>query len=782
MTTTGLYARVSTAQQEQRGTIESQLAALDAYAAAQGLTVAPEHRYVDEGYSGARLDRPGLERLRDAAWRGELDRVLILAPDRLARHYAYQYVVLEELERAGCAVTFVNGPGGTSPEERLVREVHGLFAEFERAAFQERGRRGKLHAARAGRFFSGAGAYGYTYVPSDGRGGTCVVNEAEATVVRQVFAWLVEDQLSVAAIARRLTEREVPTRYGRPAWAPATVYKILTNRLYTGEHYYNRTETAPEERGERARPSQRARWYGQPTKDLRRRLRPASEWIPVPWPAIIEAETFAMAERQLRLNRERSPRRTRRPYLLAGLLICGACGRRLGGHAGVASGRYECTRRRSSEPPDQRCRARAVTQRDIEPLVWEEVRALLSRPDVLLAYAREQQEGEGPALTDAQRELRRVERQRAALAREEQRLLDAYQAGALELDELKTRRQRLRQAAQRLDERAQVVQRQVVHARRTASLAETVTGFCARLQAQLVESPFEVRQKVLRLVVERIVVTDDQITIEHIVPGSAPPPTGRLHLRLSRPRQPTRGSGVGAALGGRPPGGSRGAGGGGALRPATAPAAARCSTKGAAAGRRAGPAGVVGYGAADPRPAEGPAAQSGPARRRHPPGPGHHRDEDRLGQRGSHPPRGPPADPARRGRQPLRGLRGPGPGTGRGRLPRPRDRRPSDRRGLPVCAPARDPGVLGGRDPARPGADLADAAVPHPGQARRAVDGVRPGPGARRAPQLALRPHPHRPHPGRPAPGHRPVPDPRQPGPAPDPDRAARTMRLSLGG
>jgi site-specific DNA recombinase len=178
MTTTALYARVSTAQQEKQGTIESQLAALAAYAADHGVTIAPEHRSIDNGYSGARLDRPGLERLRDAAWRGELDQVLILAPDRLARHYAYQHVVVEELERAGCAVVFANGPFAATPDERLVREVHGLFAEFERAAFQERSRRGKLHAARAGRFFTGAGAYGYRYVPSDGHGGTCLVNES----------------------------------------------------------------------------------------------------------------------------------------------------------------------------------------------------------------------------------------------------------------------------------------------------------------------------------------------------------------------------------------------------------------------------------------------------------------------------------------------------------------------------------------------------------------------------------------------------------------------------
>jgi site-specific DNA recombinase len=225
--------------------------------------------------------------------------------------------VVEEPERAGCRVAFVNGPAGTTPAERLVREVYGLFAEFERADFQERGRRGKLYAARSCRFFSGAGAYGCTYIASDGRGGSRVVNEAEAAVARQTFAWQIEDQLSVAAIARRLTAQGVPTHRGGAAWSPATVHKIVTNRLYTGEHHYNRTENAP------AEPAVLSR---RPTKDRRRRLRPAGEWIRIPWPAILDEATFAMAELQLQLNRERSPRKMRYPYLLSGLLVCAYCG------------------------------------------------------------------------------------------------------------------------------------------------------------------------------------------------------------------------------------------------------------------------------------------------------------------------------------------------------------------------------------------------------------------------------------------------------------------------
>lgn len=522
-----LYARVSTAQQEKQGTIASQLAALAAYADEHGLAIAPEHQYVDDGYSGARLDRPGLERLRDAVWRGELDSVLILAPDRLARHYAYQYVVIEELERAGCAVVFVNGPFNSSPEERLVREVHGLFAEFERAAFQERGRRGKLYAARQGAFFTGAGPYGYTYLKGrDGQPPRCAVNEGEAAVVRQLFAWLVEEQLSTYALAQRLTAQRVPTRHGEAPWSASSVYKILNSRLYTGTHYYNRSMNAPE-------PARDGGSGRRVTKDPRRCLRPAAEWIPIPWPALISEELFALAARQLQLNRERSPRKTRHQYLLSGLLYCGSCGRRLGGHAGVASRRYECTRRRATEPPERRCQLRSVSQPDIEPVVWGHIAQLLQRPDLITTYLRQQQQGDGPELTDAQRELQRLGRQRAALEREEQRLIDAYQVGAVELDELQERRQRLREAGQQLRQREQVVTGQVAAAQRTQSLAETVAAFCARLSGQLADPAFAVKQQILRLVIERIDVTDDAIIIRHIIPGED---TSRLYPRPGRSR------------------------------------------------------------------------------------------------------------------------------------------------------------------------------------------------------------------------------------------------------
>ena len=148
---TAIYARVSSDQQTADKTIASQLAALEARLAREGLRVAPEHRFVDEGYSGATLVRPALERLRDAAAAGALDRVYVHSPDRLARRYAYQVLLMDELRRAGVEVVFLNRAIGLSPEDDLLLQVQGMVAEYERAKILERSRRGKRHAARGAR-------------------------------------------------------------------------------------------------------------------------------------------------------------------------------------------------------------------------------------------------------------------------------------------------------------------------------------------------------------------------------------------------------------------------------------------------------------------------------------------------------------------------------------------------------------------------------------------------------------------------------------------------------
>src|SRR5438270_8390135 len=183
-----IYARVSTERQERQQTIDSQIAALRAWASSNGHELAQEHVYTDEGYTGSRLDRPGLDGLRDAAFRGEFDAVAVLSPDRLARKYAYQVLLLEEFRKDGCDVEFVLRPISDDPHDQLLLQIQGAIAEYERALLGDRFRRGKLQKARAGAWVSGRAPYGYRYVPaSDGVLGHLAIDEAEAELVRTLY-------------------------------------------------------------------------------------------------------------------------------------------------------------------------------------------------------------------------------------------------------------------------------------------------------------------------------------------------------------------------------------------------------------------------------------------------------------------------------------------------------------------------------------------------------------------------------------------------------------------
>jgi site-specific DNA recombinase len=180
-----IYARVSTDRQEREQTIDSQVAAVQAWLQAQGHAVAAEHRYRDQGFSGARLDRPALDRLRDDVQADRVDLIAVLSPDRLARKYTAQVLLLEEFRRAGCQVVFVQHPISDDPHDQLLLHIQGASAEYERAVLAERFRRGKLHQARAGQVVWNKPAYGYRYVPTrDGCPGHLVIDEAEAAIVR----------------------------------------------------------------------------------------------------------------------------------------------------------------------------------------------------------------------------------------------------------------------------------------------------------------------------------------------------------------------------------------------------------------------------------------------------------------------------------------------------------------------------------------------------------------------------------------------------------------------
>jgi DNA invertase Pin-like site-specific DNA recombinase len=216
MTTAAIYARVSSARQKEEQTIGSQTAALTEAAERWGLDVPPEWVFEDEGYSGATLIRPALERLRDLAAQVPVDVVICYSPDRLARKYAYQALLIDEFHRVGSEVRFVKARKAETPEDELLLQFQGMIAEYERAQIVERTRRGKAYRARAGTINVLSGApYGYLYLRrSDTSEARYEIVDAEAAVVRELFRRYSEDHVSIGELARWLSSEGVATLKG----------------------------------------------------------------------------------------------------------------------------------------------------------------------------------------------------------------------------------------------------------------------------------------------------------------------------------------------------------------------------------------------------------------------------------------------------------------------------------------------------------------------------------------------------------------------------------------
>src|SRR5258707_6385544 len=284
-----IYARVSSEQQREENTIASQTASLIEFASSHDLEVPGEWVVEDEGYSGATLERPGLERVRDLAAEGQIQVVLAYAPDRLSRKYAYQILLIEEFARHGVETLFVKSPQGDSAEDQLLVQFQGMIAEYERAQILERSRRGKRHRAHSGEISVMSGApYGYRYIrQTDEAPAAYIVDEAEAHVVRRAYEMYTVEGLSIGEITRRLNAESIPPRKsGR--WERSVVWGVLRNSAYRGVACFGKTRVSGRTRVMRP---QRRRGVTTPSSTAGHE-RPRAAWIVIPVPTLITDGTF----------------------------------------------------------------------------------------------------------------------------------------------------------------------------------------------------------------------------------------------------------------------------------------------------------------------------------------------------------------------------------------------------------------------------------------------------------------------------------------------------------
>ena len=533
-----IYARVSSERQKEEGTIASQTALLLEYAKAHDWTVPLEWIFEDEGYSGAMLARPGLERLRDLASEGQIQAVLIYAPDRLSRKYAYQVLLMEEFSRHGVETIFLKSAAAETPEERLLLQFQGMIAEYERAQIAERTRRGKRHRAKAGCINVLCGApYGYRYVKKREHSQAYYeIVETQAEVVRKIFASYTQELWSIGAIARELNEQQIKTRTGQGLWERSTIWGMLRNPAYQGSACFGKTEVCARQRI--TRPLRQKGGYSRRTSSSKEKER--SEWIEIAVPALVSAEVFALAQERLAQNKQLSGRNTKEPTLLQGLLVCEQCGYTLYRTSTRTTRRqikyYRCLgsdRYRHLRGPV--CSCRPIRQDYLDEVVWQEVLRLLRAPQLIQGEL-ERRRTESLNSSPVQQRQEQLRRELTRLSQQMDKLLDAYQEGLLTLPDLRRRSPEIQKKIGALEKERQNLNMRAVEDKRWIEMSNSMETFLSRLNETVQNMSCAEKQKVLRTVVKQITVGKERITIHHSIPlgagcGSADPSSYPLCTR-----------------------------------------------------------------------------------------------------------------------------------------------------------------------------------------------------------------------------------------------------------
>lgn len=520
MSIAAIYARVSSDRQERAGTINSQVAQLQALAAADGHTLTNAELFIDDGVSGTTLLRPALERLRDRVFEGIIEVIYVLSPDRLARRYAYQVLLLDEFARRGAQVRFVQGPNGDSPEDELLVQVQGVIAEYERAKILERSRRGKVHKARTGSVSVLAAApYGYRYISArDGGAAQFQIDLEGARTVRRVFDEFTNDLQSIRGIGLGLKADGIPMAKGGLRWGTSSVFRMLTNPAYKGQAGYGKSRAGP-------RQAPRA---GHGRAEVPRHANssavqlPKEQWISIPVPPLVSEATFDRAQELLARNHQ-LPCRTKRlrAFLVSGLTLCSECGYAVTGIGGSSTCKYRYYHCGGTSGANfggtPVCTMPMVRGDLLDDHVWQAVKTTLQDPHRVLAEwtRRNEDETSGQhaqtALTDAQRIL-------AANRQVLVRLQDAYEQQALTLDELRERSERIRDKIARSESEVANARAEVHTHNEIRLLGGQVERFAEQVRDRMDEMSFEERQKVVRVLIARVEIGRQGVTVVFRVP------------------------------------------------------------------------------------------------------------------------------------------------------------------------------------------------------------------------------------------------------------------------
>jgi site-specific DNA recombinase len=502
-----LYARVSSEEQKEGQTIDSQIAELERFAKQRAWRVVDVYR--DEGRSGAIMARPELDRLRDDATKGLFEVVLINDVDRLARDVAHLGVIKRDLERKKIRLIFRKLPSDESPTNNLMVNILGSFAEFERELILDRTRRGRRYKVEVRKKFLGSIApYGFRYIPKDASAdsqGRLEIEPNEADVVREMYRWVAEEGLSGRKVVKRLNQLKIQPRKKARKWAKSSVMRILRSEVYRGIWYYNKYESCE---------PQRARAYPFDYATLAKtslRQRSKQEWIPLQLPLslrMVESRLWRQVQQQLDRNITFSPRNEKHQYLLKGLVHCGGCGAAYVGDPSRGRFFYRCSQRCKKFP--------TIVEDTLNNTVWEAVKEIIARPSIVVNQIKKQMAEVEKKLGAHKTEKEQIEKRLEELSREESRILDVYREGVITAAQLGAQLEKIESQRNQLDH-----ERATSSSERAPSFGQvrsSINHSCELVKKTILTLKFREKQQLLRILLKEIVFEGNQVRISGRIP------------------------------------------------------------------------------------------------------------------------------------------------------------------------------------------------------------------------------------------------------------------------
>lgn len=504
-----VYARVSTEEQREGQTIDSQVAELERFAMDKHWQIAGI--YKDEGWSGGVMARPELDHLRDDASKGVFDAVLINDVDRLARDVAHLGVIKRDLERRRIQVIFRKLPVENTPTSNLMVNILGSFAEFERELIADRTRRGRKHKVEVRKQFLGSIApYGFRYLPRDvaaGKEGLLELVPKEAAVVRQMYSWVTSEGLSARKVMARLNAMGIRPRKGAQSWQKSSVLRILRSEVYAGVWYYNKSESYESDTDRRR--------YRKLVKNGHRR-RPKEDWIALQLPSslrIIERSQWEKVQRQLDKNIAFSPRNSKHAYLLGGLLQCNGCQAAYVGNPSHGKFYYRCSKRCKRYP--------TVQETTLNEVVWSAVEEVILNPKLIVDQITRRRETEAAVASKVGTEKEQIAEDLRQIEVEESRILEAYRTGVItaaqlgrELEQINARKSGLLTRQAELDEKTEGLS--------LDEIRESVFDYCKQVAQRIGSFSEDERRQLLRTLVGKVVFEGSQVMILGTVPRRPP--------------------------------------------------------------------------------------------------------------------------------------------------------------------------------------------------------------------------------------------------------------------